>query len=140
MLRPTACWISSSVGIGDPLTGAVEQRRSAGGLVNEDSQGRQVSVPFDQSGDRAKSRQRLGVQFPDLADDARAVIVDAQQAAALELPDAMASEVDLTDRGRRQGGEVDRRIPAVVAGADIDVVDVAQDSATRAVGHRRKKL
>src|SRR5215831_630363 len=118
ILRPTARWISSSVGIGDLLPGAVEQRRGARGLVDEDGEGRQVGVPFDQSGDRAKSRQRRGVEFPDLADDARAVIVDAQQAATLELPDAVAGEVDLTDRGRRQGGEVDRRVPAVVAGAD----------------------
>src|SRR5262252_3548290 len=117
MLRPTARWISSSVGIGDLLPGAVEQHLGARGLVDEDGKGRQVGVPFDQSGDRAKSRQRLGVKFPDLGDDARAVIVNAQRTAGLELPNAVAGEVDLTDRGRRQGGEVDRRVPAVVAGA-----------------------
>src|SRR5262245_39174674 len=117
MARPTACWISSSVGIGDLLPGTVEQRRGACGLVNEDGEGRQVGVPFDQSGKRAKSRQRLGVKFPDLRDDARAVIIDAQRATALELPNAVAGEMDLTDRGRRQGGEISRRIPAVVAGA-----------------------
>src|SRR5215472_1555244 len=132
MPRPTACWISSSVGIGDLLPGAVEQHRGARGLVDEDGEGRQVGVPFDQSGDRAKSRQRLGIELPDLGDDAFAVIVDAQRAAALELTNAVAGEVDLADRGRRQSGEVDRRVPAVVAGADIDVVDVAQDAATGA--------
>src|SRR6516225_9293522 len=106
MLRPTARWISSSVGIGDLLPGAVEQRRGARGLVDEDRQGRQVGVPFDQSGDRAKSRQRLSVKFPDLGNDARAVIVDAQRAAALEVPDGVAGEVDLADRSRRQGGKI----------------------------------
>src|SRR6516165_9114753 len=138
-LRPTACWISRSVGIGD-LPGAVEQRRGARGFADKDRERRQVGVPFDQSGNRAKSRQRLGVKLPDFGDDARAMVVDAQRAAALELPDAVAGEVDLADRGRRQGGEVDRRVPAVVAGADIDVVDVAQDAATGAASHRRKKL
>src|SRR5215472_2856392 len=113
MLRATACWISSSVGIDDLLPGAVEQRRGARGLVDEDRESRQVGVPFDQSGDRAKSRQRLCVQFPDLGDDARAVIIDAQRAAALELPDAVAGEVDLADRARRQRREVDRGVPAV---------------------------
>src|SRR5215472_5131475 len=140
MLRATACWISSSVGIDDLLPGAVEQRRGARGLVDEDRESRQVGVPFDQGGNRAKSRQRLGIEFPDLGDDARAVIIDAQRAAALELPDAVAGEVELADRGRRQGGEVSRRIPAVVAGTDIDIVDVAQDAATSAVSYRREKL
>src|SRR5260370_37272618 len=84
MLRPTARWISSSVGIGDLLPGAVEQRSGARGLLDEDRKGRQDGVPLDQSANRAKSRQRLGVKFPDLRDDARAVIVDAQRAAALE--------------------------------------------------------
>src|SRR6516165_10200344 len=136
MLRPTARWISSSLGIGDLLSGTVEQPRGARGLVDEDRERRQVGVPLDQGRNRAKSRQRLGVEFPDLGDDARAVIIDAQRAAALELPDAVAGEVELADRGRRQGGEVSRRIPAVVAGADIDVVDVAQDAATGAVSYR----
>src|SRR5215471_9695437 len=88
MLRPTACWISSSVGIGDLLPGAVEEHRGARGLVHENCEGWQVGVPFDQSGNRAKARQRLGVEFPDLRDDARAVIIDAQRATALELPHA----------------------------------------------------
>src|SRR6516164_3865327 len=140
MLRPTTRWNSSSVGIGDLLPGAVEERRGARGLVDEDGEGRQVGVPFDQGGDRAEARQRLGVQFPDLWNYARAVVVDAQHAAALELPDAVAGEVDLADRGRRQSGEISRRMPAVVAGADIDVVDVAEDAATGAASHRRKKL
>src|SRR6516225_9083807 len=102
ILRPTARWISSSVGIGDLLPGAVEERRGARGLVDQDREGRQVGVPFDQRGDCAKSRQRLGVKLPDLGDDARTVIIDAQRAAALELPNAVAGEVNLADRGPRQ--------------------------------------
>src|SRR5260370_20959009 len=130
-LRPTARWISSSVGIGEFLPGAVEQHRGARRLVDEDGKGRQVGVPLDQSGNRAKSRKRLGVERPDLGDDARAVIVDAQHAAAFELPNAVAGEVDLTDRGRRQGGEVHRGAPAVVAGAAVTFIDLAHDSPSR---------
>src|SRR5260370_36032788 len=79
-LRPTARWISSSVGIGEFLPGAVEPHCGARRLVDEDGKGRQVGGPLDQRGNRAKSRKGLGVERPDLGDDARALVVDAQPA------------------------------------------------------------
>src|SRR5947209_1822854 len=68
------------------------------------------------------------------------MIVDAQRHAAFETQNGMAGEVDLADRGGSKCRNVDQRIPTVIAGADVDVVDVAQDAAAGARGHRRQKL
>src|SRR5437879_122712 len=70
----------------------------------------------------------------------RAVIVDAQGAALGQLAHAVAGEMNFPDRRRRQRGEIRRSIPAMIVGADIDVVHVAQDAAAGALRHRGHEL
>src|SRR5439155_27312978 len=59
----------------------------------------------------------------------RAMVIDAQHLAVVELTHRVPGEVDLPDGRSRQGGEIRARIPAVVAGTHEDIVDVAQDAA-----------
>ena len=66
---------------------------------------------------------------PDLGADAGSVIVDPKTAAAFKIFDRMTGEMDLLDRSGVQRREVGRRLPAVINGADADVVDIAQHAA-----------
>src|SRR5579875_3048393 len=127
-LWKTARWSSSKLGIGGRLPGAVKEPRGALGLIEQDLEFRQIGIPFDQARDRAEPRQRLGVERPDLGIDARAVVVDTQPQTPFDLLHAVPREMDLADRRAWQRCEIGARIPAVLAGADVDVVDVAQDA------------
>ena len=48
----------------------------------------------------------------------------------------MSSQMDLTDCLGRQRREICSGIPAVVVGADKDIVDVAENTAARALSER----
>src|SRR5579875_1414436 len=139
-LWKTARWSSSKLGIGGRLPGAVKEPRGALGLIEQDLEFRQIGIPFDQARDRAEPRQRLGVERPDLGNDARAVVVDTQPQTPSDLWHAGPREMDLAERRAWQRCEIGARIPAVIAGADVDVVDVAQDAAAGAGGHRGEKF
>src|SRR6266849_10037783 len=119
---------SSSVGI----TGSVcarDKGRSVVGLLKQDVQRRHVVVPLNQSGDSTEARNGFPVERPDFLADARAVIVDAQGASVRESLDAVSGQMDFADGFGRQGGDIGRGIPAMVMGADADIVDVAKDAA-----------
>src|SRR5258708_7179970 len=68
------------------------------------------------------------------------MVVDADQAAVVELAQLMTREMNFADALRRQGTQIAPRIEAVVAGAHEDVVDVAQDAASGAPGERRDEF
>src|SRR5690242_10836546 len=68
------------------------------------------------------------------------MVVDAQQAPALDLSHAVAGKMDFADGGRRQRIEVGRRVPAVVVRAHEDIVDVAENAAAGARGDGGEKL
>ena len=57
------------------------------------------------------------------------MIVDPQTVAAFKIFDRMTAEMNLLDRSGVQRREVGGRFPAVITGADADVVDIAQHAA-----------
>src|SRR6185437_2540352 len=65
----------------------------------------------------------------DRGSDARTVVVDADRPRIVELPQRVSRQVNFADAPRGQRGEIGRRVPTVVAGAYVDVIDVAQDAA-----------
>src|SRR6185437_16995609 len=89
-------------------------------------------IPLDQRRPRTERLERIGVERPYGLADSRAVIVDAQHPASRELAHGVPREVELADLRGRQRGEVALGVEAVVAGADVDVVDVAEDAAASA--------
>src|SRR3989449_11744204 len=109
-------------------------------FVEQHRERRHVGVPFDERRHAAENGERLGIERPPLARDARAVVVDADRASVLELAHLVTREVDLADALRRQGVQIAPRIEAVVAGTHEDVVDVAQDAASGAPGERRDEF
>lgn len=113
----------------------IEQRGGLIRLGQQHVQRWEVVVPLDQCRHPTEARQGLHIERPDLRRNARTVIVDKQGLAALDLLHGMAGEVDLSDRLRRQGVQVGHGVPAVVARADVDVVDIAEDAAPRALRH-----
>ena len=108
---------------------AVKQRLRLRRLVEQYAERRHVGIPFDQGRDPPKPRQCLREKCPDLGADAGSVIVDPKTAAAFKIFDRMTGEMDLLDRSGVQRREVGRRLPAVINGADADVVDIAQHAA-----------
>src|SRR5712692_7271081 len=140
MLRRIARWSSSSDGAGVFTIDFLERGGSTRRLVDQHFERRHSGVPFDEGRHRAEAPERGRVERPDLGHDARTVIVDAKRTAIFELPDGVAGEMDLADRGGRQRGKIGRRVPAVIAGADEDVVDVAQNAAAGALGDPCEQL
>src|SRR5712671_5085627 len=116
---------SSSVGTARLLFGRCQKRAGVVGLAEQYVEGRHVGVPLDQGWNRTEPCERFPVQRPYLGDDVRAMIVDAQRAAVGERSHAVAGEMDFPNRRRWQRGQIGGRVPAMVMGADIDVVHVA---------------
>ena len=102
-------------------------------LVQQYVERRNVGVPFDQGRHCSKALQRARIQGPDGGSNARAVVIDAQHLVPSMSPNGCARQMDLADCVGRQRIEVSRCVPAVIAGTDVDVVDVAQDAAARAL-------
>ena len=105
-------------------------------FVEQYGKRRYVVIPFDERRTRPKSRERFFVEHPHVGCNACAVIVDAQRAAARQLPNRVTGQVDLADRVGRQRREIRGRVPTVIATADEDIIDVTQDAAAGALGHR----
>src|SRR5713101_8287495 len=93
---------SSSVGTACLLFGRCQKRAGMVGLAEQHVEGRHVGVPLDQGWNRTEPCERFPIQRPYLGDDVRAVIVDAQGAAAGKRPHTVAGEMDFPDRRRRQ--------------------------------------
>src|SRR6266481_3308478 len=121
--------MSLSDGMNHSLLYAIEMNRRLCRLIGQYLERRDVGVPFDQRGDGTEAFERLGIERPNRGWHARAMVIDAQHFAVVELTHGVPGEVDLPDGGSRQGGEIRARIPVVVAGAHVDIVDVAQDAA-----------
>src|SRR5262249_10590038 len=68
------------------------------------------------------------------------MVVDPQSATIGKLANAMAGQVDFANRIRRQRREIDQGIPAVILGADIDIVDVAKNATASARGDGSHEL
>src|SRR6266850_1264462 len=68
------------------------------------------------------------------------MVVDADQAAVVELAQPVAGEMNLPDARGGQRAQVAMRVEAVIRGAHEDVVDVAQDAASGAPGERRDEF
>src|SRR5208282_5944299 len=90
------------------------------GLLEQHGQGRNIRVPFDQRRYRAKARAGGVIQLPYGIADRRAVIVDQNAAAAAQFPGAVAGQMDFTDPLWRERCQIFKRIPAVIAAADIN--------------------
>src|SRR5262245_10838095 len=86
-LRHMACCSSSSVGMGGLAFCVGHERAGTGRLLEQNAERRNIIVPFDQGWNRTEARERLPIERPHLLDDARAMIVDAQDRAVGERPD-----------------------------------------------------
>ena len=75
-----------------------------------------------------KRAQRRSIERPDRIGNGGAVIVD-EERRAIDVAHAVAREMEFADGGGRQPGEIGRRMEPEIAGADKDVVDVAQQAA-----------
>src|SRR5712691_12429671 len=102
-------------------------------LLHQYFERRYVGIPFDERRHRTEARKRFRVERPDLRRDARSMIVDAQPPPAPERPYRVPGEMDFMDGRRWQSRKVNRGVPAVVAGAHVDIVDVAEDAAAGAL-------
>src|SRR4030088_3084553 len=120
---------SSSVGMADFLDGVANEAAGVAGFPEQNLQRWHLIVPFDQRWNGAEARQRRSIQRPDLVADLGTVVVDTQRAAVGECSDAVPGKMNLAHRIRRQCGDVGRSIPAMIVGADADIVDVAEDAA-----------
>src|SRR5688572_4736310 len=103
MNAPNACCSSRNAGIGrlrahDALgmRGFFKQHRERGYL----------RVPLDQRWHAPEQRHRLGIERPDLLADTRAVVVDADRAAIVELAQRVPSEMNLADAIARQRAKI----------------------------------
>src|SRR6266851_9149292 len=138
-LRYTALWSSRSAGtIGWLHT--LQQRGGPRRFLEQYGERRYVGVPLDKRRTQAEPGERFLVERPHFGCDARTVIVDTQRAAILKLPDHMTCQVNLADGFDRQRREINGWVPVMVAAADVDVIDVAQDAATGPLGDRGDEL
>src|SRR5690242_6100523 len=134
------CWTSSSVGMRRLRLRSIQQSLGACRLLNQDVQWRNIVVPLDQRRYWPKTLQCCFVQGPHFVDDSRAVIVDPQRAAIQRRSNRMSTQMDFADHTGWQCGDIGRGVPAVVLGADKDVVDVAEDAAPSALRDRGNEL
>src|ERR1700740_1332261 len=95
-------------------------------LVQQDLERRKVGVPLNQRRHWTEASESRGTERPDRLCYPGAVVVDQN---VHVLGDVMTGEVDLADRLDRECLEIGHRIEPEVPGADVDVVDVAEDAA-----------
>ena len=98
------------------------------GFINQDLQGRKRIIPFDQCGFTPKPFYRIFVKPPYLLGDGPVMGID-QDLATFETIDGRSGEMDLHDPVDWNTAEIILGIEAVIASADIDVVDIEQDPA-----------
>src|SRR5262245_56096907 len=104
----------------------IGQLLSLSRLVQQDVQCGKVGVPFDQRGHRAEAPEGRDIQLPDRRRNAAAVAVNQNVDA---FGGVITGEMDLTDRGYRQGIEIANRIEPEISCAHINISDVAEDPA-----------
>src|SRR6266511_1114118 len=121
---------SCSVGMARFREGALPPAIGFRRVGQQDWERRQVAVPFDQRGGVWKAADRAFEQVPHGGSDRTAVIVD-QNADAVGIVDAVASQMQLLDGFHRQGFDPGSRIAAEVPAGHVDVVDVEQQTTTR---------
>ena len=114
-----------------PSCDALEQALGLRGLAEQHVERGKVRVPLDRRRHGAEALERLHVQPPDRVRDRTAVVVD-EDGVAVGIVDGVTGEVDLTDDGLRQRGEIAERIEADVLLAHVEIVDVAQHATARA--------
>src|SRR5258705_11045650 len=100
-------------------------------LVQQDLERRKVGVPLNQRVYRAEASKRRGIERPDRLYDPGAVVVDQN---VHVLGDVMAGKVDLADRLDWKCLEMGDRVEPEIPGADIDIVDIAEDPAAGSAG------
>src|SRR5271169_3016499 len=106
-------------------------------LVQQDFERRKVGVPLNQRGHWTEASERRGLARPARLYGPGAVVVDQN---VHVLGDVMAGKVDLADRIDRECLEVGERIELEIPRADVDVVDVAENTAAGSTGNRGQEL
>ena len=81
--------------------------------------------------DRAEPLKRCRVKLPNRRRNPGAVVVDQDIGV---LCGAVTGKMDLPDHVRRQGVQISDRVEPEVVRADVDVIDVAEDSAAGSAG------
>src|SRR5262245_24691435 len=97
-------------------------------FAQQDFERRNVRVPLDERRHIAEPAYDLRIERPHIVTHRRAVRVD-QDLAAVEVVHGVTGEMDLADRTSRDVGEILARIEAMIARADVDIVDVEEDAA-----------
>src|SRR6266852_8973653 len=102
-------------------------------LANQDCEGRNVVVPFDQGRLRSEATNRVGVEVPGGPGDWGCVRVDQYLRAGfcVVFLGRKASKMQLADRVCRQAVDVLVGVIAHVVGAEVDIADVTQQSTAR---------
>src|SRR5260370_18108794 len=106
-------------------------------LVQQDLERRKVGVPLNQRWRWTKASERRGIERPDRLYDRGGVVVDQN---VHVLGDVMAGKVDLADRLDWKCLEVGDRVEPEIPGADIDIVDIAEDPAAGSAGELGHEL
>src|SRR5260370_32603847 len=138
--RRTAHCNSSSVGAQVVMSLPPNSGLCNRSFFHQNLKRRHISVPFNQSGNGSKALEGLLEQVPHGRRDARAMVVDANYLALVKLPDAVPGQVNLGNRLKRQSVKIGQCIPTVIAGTDINIIDVADDAAPRASRDLCKKF
>src|SRR5687767_1200477 len=92
-------------------------------------------VPFDESRDPTEASHRLPIEVPDGLDDGSVVGVEQVGAHV-----GVSGQVDLADTVTGEAGQVRLGRKAMVHGADVDVVDVEEQSAVGSLGDGAQEL
>src|SRR5580698_8618238 len=99
-----------------------------GGLSRQHVQRRQIVIPLDDRGLRAKPANRVRVQLPGRFGDGLCMRIDEQRRAwrRLVLFGGKAAEMEFRDGGCRKSIDEVVRVIAYVVATQIDVADVAE--------------
>src|SRR5712692_4376122 len=106
--------------------GRIHERSRATGLLEQDGQRRDLEIPLDEGGTRARARERMVVERPYLRSDPRAMVVD-EDGDAVGVVDAVPGHMELFDGSGRQRVDIRDRVEAEIDAGHVDVVDVAQE-------------
>src|ERR1051326_2843574 len=109
------------------------------GFADKQVEGWQMAIPFDQRRPAAETAQAFTMECPDLIGHRTAMIVNQHDAIADGIG-VMPGEVIFADCLGGQRRQIGSRIEAEITAADVDVVDVAEEPAARALRQRRQKF
>src|SRR5882672_12221819 len=125
-------WSSRSAGMIVAARGRLHQTIGDPGLVEQHGQRGDIRVPLDQRGNGAESIESPLIELPHRRGHGRAMVID-EDGPAVRVVLGMAGEMDLAYGIDRQRFEVCDGIEAQVPGCHVNVIDVTEETASRAM-------